>query len=143
MLWKNFEIKSHQWRAHYLHLPRNGWRLRCKCFSILSAITIQKQTLANSSNICVWLITNIFMLFLGLFSCWIYWEIINLCTYWKIFFIIPKFSQIFCWAYSLFTIFRDDCMWYNIFQKNLKIVILMLKQQIYVLVCLYISSEHL
>ena len=27
MLWKRFEIKSHQRRAHYLNPPRNGGRL--------------------------------------------------------------------------------------------------------------------
>ena len=27
VLWKRFEIKSHQRRAHYLNLPRNGGRL--------------------------------------------------------------------------------------------------------------------
>ena len=51
----------------------------CRNRRCLSAIQIQKQTLINSTNICVWLITNIFMLFLSMFSCWTYWEIITLC----------------------------------------------------------------
>ena len=58
--------------------------LHCKCFvcrncKCLSAIQIQKQTLVNSTNIHVWLITSIFMLFLSKFICWIYWKIFTLC----------------------------------------------------------------
>ena len=69
-------------------VKRHTTALHCKCFvcrnfRCLSAIQIQKQTLVNSIDIFVWLIKNVFMLFLSKFSCWIYWEIITLCWYYK------------------------------------------------------------
>ena len=66
--------------AHY-----SFWQefFACRNHRCLSAIKIQKQMLANFTNTCVWLITNIFMLFLSKFSSWIYWEIITFCSYYK------------------------------------------------------------
>ena len=60
--------------------------LHCKCFvcrnrKCLSAILMQKQTLVNSTNYCVWLITDIFMLLLSKFSDWIYWNVITYSVY--------------------------------------------------------------
>ena len=83
--------------------------IHCKCFVCrnrrrLSAITIQKQTLVSSTNICVWLITNIFMLFLSKFSSCICSKIITLYSYYKYLSVILenifhnfKIFSVFCW----------------------------------------------
>ena len=84
-------IKQKRWSSRGSVLRAGQWvKLHplCKCFvrkncKCLSAIQIQTQTFVNSTNICVWLITNIFMLFLSKFSSCICWEIITLCSYYR------------------------------------------------------------
>ena len=95
-VWYNFEgtkyatflgtqaILGASYSLNFLKKGNEEEQQHCKCFvyrnrRCISAIQIQKQTLVTFTDICVWLITNIFLLFLSKFSCWIYWEIITLC----------------------------------------------------------------
>ena len=104
--------------------------MHCKYFVCrnrrrLSAIQIQKQTLAKSTDICVWLITNIFMLFLSKFSCWIYWKIffvlilqIFVCDFGKYFSWFPNFLSFYA-EYDNYLLFLQISVCdHNIFQKK-------------------------
>ena len=77
------------------------------------------------------------------YNCFVLILWIFVCDFGKYFLQFPNFLSFYA-EYNNHLLFSQMTVCgYNIFQKNLKIGVLMLKQQINALVCLLISTDHL